>query len=242
MMVGNMDEVLANIGAQETVAGAVEINAAEMRRLGARAATFHISAPHQSQVAIGVYIGMFGYDEDWMRAYRDRDVRMHDPIPDYVMQTGRPMTYEEALTEITLTPAQAAFVERARAAGAFDSVAVPVYGPFDFDTYATFSLGRPFRAEDELILQRAIAMTEASNRRIAQLSAGETAPDIALSERESEVLNWIGQSKSNADIATILDLSLGTVDTYVRRIYAKLDTNDRIAAVLKGVRLGMIRF
>ncbi len=237
-----MDEVLAKIGAQTSVADAIEINAAEMRRLGAKAATFHISAPHQSQLGLGVYIAMFGYDEDWMRAYRNRDVRMHDPIPDYVMQTGKMMTYDAVLAEITLTPAQETFVQRARAAGAFDSMAVPVYGPFDFDTYATFSLGRPFGPEDELLVQRAVAMTEASNRRIAQIMAGETAPDIALSERESEVLNWIGQSKSNADIATILDLSVGTVDTYVRRIYTKLHTNDRIAAVLKGVRLGIIRF
>jgi DNA-binding CsgD family transcriptional regulator len=242
MMVGGMDEVLARIGAQNSVAGAIDINAEEMRRLGATAGTFHISAPHQSQVGLGVYIGMFGYDEAWVHAYHDRDVRKHDPIPDFVMQTGKMMTYEAALAEITLTPEQDAFVQRARAAGAFDSMAVPVYGPFDFDTYATFSLGRPFGPEDELIVQRAVAMTEASNRRIAQLMAEETAPDIALSDRESEVLNWMGQSKSNVDIATILDLSVGTVDTYVRRIYAKLGTNDRIAAVLKGVRLGIIRF
>lgn len=237
-----MDEILAKIGAASTVGDAIELNAAEMQRLGAKTGTFHISAPHQSQVGAGVFIAMFGFEEAWIRMYRDRDVRRHDPIPDFVMQTGRTMTFAAALAQLSLSAEQEHFVEMACAATAFDSVALPVYGPFDFDTYATFSIGRDFEPEDDRLVQRAVALTEASNRRIAQLLAGQTAPDIALSEREAEVLNWIGLSKSNADIATILGLSVGTVDTYVRRIYAKLDTNDRIAAVLKGVRLGIIRF
>jgi DNA-binding CsgD family transcriptional regulator len=65
---------------------------------------------------------------------------------------------------------------------------------------------------------------------------------IALSERELAVLNWMGRSKSNGDIATILGISPATVDTYARRIFAKLGTNDRIASVVKGVRLGLIRY
>ena len=52
----------------------------------------------------------------------------------------------------------------------------------------------------------------------------------------------MGRSKSSGDIATILDIGPATVDTYVRRLYAKLDVNDRISAVLKGVRFGLIRF
>jgi DNA-binding CsgD family transcriptional regulator len=121
-------------------------------------------------------------------------------------------------------------------------MALPVYGPFDFDTFASFSIGRPFTEEDAGKVNRIVAVVEIANRRIAQLVESRTGLDIALSERELEVLRWIGLSKSNGDIATILDISPGSIDTYVRRLFAKLEVNDRIAAAVKGFRLGLIRY
>jgi DNA-binding CsgD family transcriptional regulator len=237
-----MDEILARIDAQDSAADAVDIAAEELRRLGAITGTIHFAAPHQSQVGVGVYIATFGLSEDWVKSYHEPEVRAHDPFPDYVMRVGEAMTFAEALSRITPTQSQAQFVQKIRDAGMFDTMAMPIYGPFDFDTYATFSIGRPFGPDDELLVQRAIALGEACNRRSALLLEQETAQAIALSDREQEVLNWIGRSKSNTDIATILDISAGTVDTYVRRLFTKLGTNDRVSSVIKGVRLGLIRF
>ncbi|WP_217272256.1 response regulator transcription factor [Sphingopyxis sp. BSNA05] len=63
----------------------------------------------------------------------------------------------------------------------------------------------------------------------------------SLSNREHEVLLWIARGKSNSDIATILDISGSSVDTYVRRVFDKLNVNHRIAAILKGLHLGLVR-
>ena len=158
------------------------------------------------------------------------------------MRTGKVLSYAEALADLTLTPEQAQFVEGCHGVGMIDAMAMPIYGPFDFDTYATFSLGRPFGPEDAGIVNRIVAIVEVANRRIAQLLESRTAIDIPLSEREGEVLHWIGLSKSNGDIATILGLSPATIDTYIRRLFAKLGVNDRIAAAVQGIRLGLIRY
>jgi DNA-binding CsgD family transcriptional regulator len=61
-----------------------------------------------------------------------------------------------------------------------------------------------------------------------------------LSQRELDVVRWIGEGKSNAVIAEILEISKHSVDSYVQRIFAKLDVSDRTAAAIKAVALGLI--
>ena len=63
-------------------------------------------------------------------------------------------------------------------------------------------------------------------------------PDVAalrkfgLSKRESEVLAWVAQGKTNGEIATILSLNLGTVKKHVEHIFDKLGVETRIAAAI----------
>jgi DNA-binding CsgD family transcriptional regulator len=237
-----MDKALARIDALMSVGDVIVATGEEVAALGVKAGTFHVAAPHASQVGPRVYVAEFGHDAKWIDTYRTPEVRAHDPFPDFVMRTGDVISYADALNQITPTSAQSDFVTRLKAAGQFESMAIPVYGPFDFDTYATITMRRPFAPEDELVIFRVVGVIEASNRRIAHLLESSAAKLIDLSEREAEVLNWMGRSKSSGDIATILDIGPATVDTYVRRLYAKLEVNDRISAVLKGVRFGLIRF
>jgi DNA-binding NarL/FixJ family response regulator len=53
-----------------------------------------------------------------------------------------------------------------------------------------------------------------------------------LSEREREVLGLIGAGRSNSEIADALVISMATVKTHVRHVFAKLDLRDRAQAVV----------
>lgn len=55
---------------------------------------------------------------------------------------------------------------------------------------------------------------------------------LGLSDRESEVLFWIAQGKSNADIADILNLSIWTVKRHIANIFDKLGVTTRFSAVV----------
>ena len=57
-------------------------------------------------------------------------------------------------------------------------------------------------------------------------------PDV-LSTREHEVLALIALGMTNGEIASELFLSIDTVKTYVRRLYAKLGVKNRAQAALK---------
>ena len=55
---------------------------------------------------------------------------------------------------------------------------------------------------------------------------------VELSDRESEVLALIALGLTNAEIADELYLSIETVKTYVKRLYAKLGVHNRAQAAL----------
>lgn len=60
-----------------------------------------------------------------------------------------------------------------------------------------------------------------------------------LSEREREVLAMIGAGRSNSEIAADLVISMATVKTHVRHIFAKLDLRDRAQAVVAARDAGL---
>ena len=57
-----------------------------------------------------------------------------------------------------------------------------------------------------------------------------------LTARESEVLNWIAQGKSDAQIGAILGVSARTVQKHLQSVYAKLGVENRTAAVMRARR------
>jgi DNA-binding NarL/FixJ family response regulator len=64
--------------------------------------------------------------------------------------------------------------------------------------------------------------------------------DYGLSEREKEILQLMVTGLIKKEIADRLTLSVHTVDTYLRRIYEKLEVNTRTGAVAKALKEGLI--
>ena len=62
-----------------------------------------------------------------------------------------------------------------------------------------------------------------------------------ISAREEEVLQLVADGLSLPEVATALYISVKTVKNHLASIYAKLDARDRTQAVLRAVRMGIIR-
>jgi DNA-binding NarL/FixJ family response regulator len=60
-----------------------------------------------------------------------------------------------------------------------------------------------------------------------------------LSDREREILSLIGLGRSNTEIAEELFISMATVKTHVRHVFAKLDLRDRAQAVVAARDAGL---
>jgi DNA-binding NarL/FixJ family response regulator len=63
----------------------------------------------------------------------------------------------------------------------------------------------------------------------------------ALSKRELEVLQLLVHGHTYADVASALGIAEGTVQTYVKRIYEKLDVSTKAEAALLAVARGLVK-
>jgi len=71
-------------------------------------------------------------------------------------------------------------------------------------------------------------------------TASEGGP-VALSKRESEVLNLVARGFIYPEIAQQMGLSVSTIQTHVRNIYGKLDVHNKTEAVFEARQLGLLR-
>lgn len=64
---------------------------------------------------------------------------------------------------------------------------------------------------------------------------------VHLTEREVDILRLIGKGYKASEIATLLSITVNTVNTYVRDVYRKLGISSRAEAALEASRRGLIR-
>jgi DNA-binding NarL/FixJ family response regulator len=62
-----------------------------------------------------------------------------------------------------------------------------------------------------------------------------------LTRRQYEVLDLLASGLSDKEIAEQLVVSEETAKTYTKRLLKTLDVNNRLQAVLKGMRCGMVQ-
>jgi len=66
-------------------------------------------------------------------------------------------------------------------------------------------------------------------------------PQIYLTEREKEVLTWVGRGKTSAEIAIIIGLSERTINFHCDQAMKRLDVINRTQAVAMAIARGLIR-
>jgi two-component system response regulator DegU len=76
---------------------------------------------------------------------------------------------------------------------------------------------------------------------LREVAAGDDEGSGLISTREAEVLQLIAEGLSTPEVATRLFISVKTVKNHLSSIFEKLDVRDRTQAVLRGLRMGVIR-
>jgi DNA-binding NarL/FixJ family response regulator len=88
-------------------------------------------------------------------------------------------------------------------------------------------------------------MTPSVARKVVEsfrIGAREGAPvEAPLTTRELEVLEGLVQGQSYARIGRNLGVSVSTIQTHVRSVYAKLEVNSKAEVTLKAIRQGLVR-
>ena len=120
-----------------------------------------------------------------------------------------------------------------------DGVVVPVFGPLFRNGYFCFQgeHGREY-SDTEILMMHSVSQT--AYLKLLDLMYREEEENRSLSSRELEIINLIARGQSNQTVAEGLDVSINTINTYMKRIFEKLDVSDRVSAVMRAYALGYI--
>ncbi len=77
-------------------------------------------------------------------------------------------------------------------------------------------------------------------RYAADSDFSDASEDAMLTRRESAILELISRGGTYAKVAQALGISVGTVQTHVKHIYAKLSVHSRTEAIIEAQRRGLI--
>lgn len=75
---------------------------------------------------------------------------------------------------------------------------------------------------------------------LARAAASAGRDGISLSPRETEIVRLVARGLPTKAIAEVLDVSLCTVSTHLRRVFAKLGVNSRAEMVARALHEGLI--
>ncbi len=174
----------------------------------------------------------------WERQYRTH-LHQIDPLPDLAAERLAPICWPEDLVSVKLDRKQKRFLEIAAKHGLGRGIGVACYGPEGRSGFLGALLAADAPKPGLEMMQHVYTIGQVAFQGYCRLiKAVQDVPQ--LSNRELEVLHWIGRGKSNSVIAELLEISPSSVDVYVRRIFAKLGVADRTSASVKAYMLGLM--
>ena len=152
------------------------------------------------------------------------------------------MRFGEALNVRALTQAEEAYIAELRAGGITNGIGVPLFGRNLRDAYASFGFNDIASIEDEQILVDFMAIASLGHLQTCNILEKPIENKVTLSARESEVIGHIARGYSGPFIAKLIKVSEATVNTYIRRIFAKLEVSDKVSAVIRSLEYGLLRY
>jgi len=79
------------------------------------------------------------------------------------------------------------------------------------------------------------------NKKHAELESSPASDTTSLTKREAAILDLIAQGESYGEVAKMLSVSVGTVQTHIKNIYGKLSVHSRGEAVYEAHRRGLLQ-
>jgi DNA-binding CsgD family transcriptional regulator len=180
------------------------------------------------------------YPDDWVDHYFAHGFQTIDPIVRYTPVMSTPYPWAQLNRRFDLDKDENRVMNEAREAGLRTGVSVPLHGPWGAVNVVSF-----VSSSDNIDCTSRLGHLHAIAAQFSVAYTSEAREGSVLiphlSEREKECLRWSAQGKSSWDTGVILGISEFTVNFHIKKAMQKLETNNRIVAVVKAIRFGLIR-
>jgi DNA-binding CsgD family transcriptional regulator len=181
------------------------------------------------------------YPSHWQNHYMEHNYRYIDPVVIYAPFISGPFLWDQLAIRYNLNRKQLQLLNEAREAGLKNGITVPLHGPSGKVAVVSFA-SRFDDADPRAQLGRLNALASQFHVVFTNLAHGlqSNVKAVNLSSREKDCLNWVAHGKTSWEISVILDINRNTVDFHIKNAMNKLEATNRIAAVFKAIRLGLI--
>lgn len=182
------------------------------------------------------------YPEEWQNAYVEQNFAKIDPVLRSASALIKPFSWRELERHQPLNSQQTRFFRQAEEAGLRNGLGIPFNGART--QIAGIALATSHRSGDYMrnrdLLAAFANQFYASFKRLMGL-ANPVLPSMSpLSPREIEILQLIAHGKTDDAIADALSISDNTVSYYLRRIFDKLNTTNRVQAIVVAIASGLV--
>ena len=178
------------------------------------------------------------YSNEWLYTYGKQSYATVDPVLQALLSTFKTQVWEQTY-KTTSSPKQCEFIEEARSYGLKHGLTtgLPARNR-KFASFFSFAGGDP---EDTWRYKGLIEYLIPYLHRVLMANTQTPLSNrvMGLSERETSVLMWMKQGKTNWEISRILGITERTVRFHVESIFGKLDVSSRTQAVAFAMEQGL---
>lgn len=181
------------------------------------------------------------FPKDWMQHYITNDYQAIDPVIMRVKRSPLPFRWRDLLESGCLSEEQKRILHEAADAGLNEGVGIPLYGPQRELAGVGISTTVTDHQIDDNILSKLQLISHQFHTVYCALNVQvQKPPKPLLGSKQSEILKWYAVGKTRDEIAMIMGCSPDTVKTQTRLIFDKLAVNNKIFAVTKAIRMGIL--
>jgi DNA-binding CsgD family transcriptional regulator len=213
----------------------------EAQARGVLRCSLFIVPPFHSASTAGVRQFWWGYHPDWMAFYAATRPDHRDEVPDYVIDRGKPMLWADAIKLVPETAENRALKAKFLTHHQNDAVSAPLYGPNGNNALLTFSFGEVLESAEVPRVKEIVSFGKRAFADFIIRQQDLSVSVMPLTQRELQIVSLSAKGQSNKEVARTLGISPNSVDTYMRRAFAKLGVTDRAQAVLRCMSLGLVR-
>ena len=178
------------------------------------------------------------FPPEWVDYYLDSNFSEIDPIILDGQRQATAFQWSELISRLQLADCQKSFMNEARDVGLADGVGVPVNHSNQKNAMLTMVTGETTNNLNKTFkhLQAEIHLiTLIYHQYVQDIMQQETFVQVALTQREKEVLKWASLGKTSWETSAILNISERTVNFHIENARKKLSASSKQHAVIKAL-------
>ena len=179
------------------------------------------------------------------KAYSDQLAKPYDPVLKYAFKTMESLWLSDAAALPYFQDNHPQTFIKKTLDTYQDALCIPIIGPNFLKGYicAAYNLKsgpsqKRFNKGD-FINWYILGLSHLIHTRYSQLLMSMQMK-VDLTKREIDVLQLVASGKTNRKIGKILGISINTVNTYLKNIFLKMNTTDRVTTAIKAYSLNLI--